>query len=287
MNEVDMISFARSSTCLIKPVNTKSPFIMDRPVRIGAVSYLNTKPLVYGLANQLPEAEIVFDLPSRLADALANRELDIALIPTVEYFQDPEYQIVSDACIACRGEVYSVSLLSRCHSADIKTLALDEGSRTSAALVQILLKKRLGIVPELSPFPIGSELSQLTTDAMLIIGDRAMHVDKSEFEETWDLGQAWVDWTGLPFVFAMWTARADLDFDLAPIEMALSSARDEGVKHLSEIAASHAEQLGISRQQCEVYLKEHLYFYLGEQERQGQELFRQYVDELSAVSQNG
>jgi len=261
--------------------------MMDRPVRIGAVSYLNTKPLVYGLAKRLPEAEIVFDLPSRLADDLAKKELDIALIPTVEYFQDPEYQIVSDACIACRGEVYSVSLLSRCQSADIKTLALDEGSRTSAALVQILLKKRLGIVPELSPFPIGSDLSLLSTDAMLIIGDRAMHVDKSDFEETWDLGQAWVDWTGLPFVFAMWTARADLDFDLAPIETALSSARDEGVKHLSEIAASHAEQLGISRQQCEVYLKEHLYFYLGEQERQGQELFRQYVDELSAVAQNG
>ena len=71
---------------------------MDRPVRIGAVSYLNTKPLVYGLAKRLPEAEIVFDLPSRLADDLAKNELDIALIPTVEYFQDPEYQIVSDAC---------------------------------------------------------------------------------------------------------------------------------------------------------------------------------------------
>ena len=121
---------------------------------------------------------------------------------------------------------------------------------------------------------------------MLIIGDRAMHVDKSDFQETWDLGQAWVEWTGLPFVFAMWTARADLDVELAPIEAALSATRDEGVRHLPEIAANMLE-LGISEQQAEVYLRDHLYFYLGEQERQGLELFRQYVDELSVVPQNG
>ena len=260
---------------------------MARPVRIGAVSYLNTKPLVYGLAQRLPNSEIVFDLPSRLADGLACGDLDVALIPTVEYFLDPDYKIVSDACIACRGEVYSVSLLSHCDSAEIKTLALDEGSRTSAALVQVLLKKRLGIIPELSPFPIGSDLSQLDTDAMLIIGDRAMHVDKSDLEETWDLGQAWVEWTGLPFVFAMWTARADLEIELDPIEAALSASRDEGVRHLPEIAAKHASELGVSKQQGEVYLRDHLYFYLGEQERQGLELFRQYVDELSVVPQNG
>ena len=162
-----------------------------------------------------------------------------------------------------------------------------EGSRTSAALVQVLLKKRLGIIPELSPFPIGSDLSELDTDAMLIIGDRAMHVDKSDFQETWDLGQAWVEWTGLPFVFAMWTARADLDIELAPIAAALSATRDEGVRHLPEIAAKYASELGISEQEGEVYLRDHLYFYLGEQERQGLDLFRQYVDELSAVSQNG
>ncbi|MAT10717.1 MAG: hypothetical protein CMM02_06885, partial [Rhodopirellula sp.] len=76
---------------------------MARPVRIGAVSYLNTKPLVYGLAQRLPNSEIVFDLPSRLADGLACGDLDVALIPTVEYFLDPDYKIVSDACIACRG----------------------------------------------------------------------------------------------------------------------------------------------------------------------------------------
>ncbi|MFP6649503.1 MAG: MqnA/MqnD/SBP family protein, partial [Pirellulaceae bacterium] len=102
-------------------------------LRIGAVSYLNTKPLVFGLEKMLPTAELVFDLPSRLADDLAAGQLDIALIPTVEYFQDPSYRVVSDACIACRGPVLSVSLLSRCPIEEIRTLALDEGSRTSVA----------------------------------------------------------------------------------------------------------------------------------------------------------
>ena len=85
----------------------------------------------------------------------------------------------------------------------------------------------------------------------------------------------------------MWTARADLDIELAPIAAALSATRDEGVRHLPEIAAKYASELGISEQEGEVYLRDHLYFYLGEQERQGLDLFRQYVDELSAVSQNG
>ena len=104
-------------------------------MRIGAVSYLNTKPLVYGLADLAPQHELVYDLPSRLADRLAAGALDVALIPSVEYFQRPDYEIVSDACIACRGPVRSVKLLSRVPLESIRTLALDEGSRTSAVLV--------------------------------------------------------------------------------------------------------------------------------------------------------
>src|SRR2546423_269936 len=104
-------------------------------IRIGAVSYLNTKPLVYRLAERLPQAEIVYNLPSRLADRLASGQLDVALIPSVEFFQNANYSIVSDACIGCRGPVWSVKLFSRVPAAEIRTLALDEGSRTSVALV--------------------------------------------------------------------------------------------------------------------------------------------------------
>ena len=100
-------------------------------MRIGAVSYLNTKPLIYRLAELAPQHELVLDLPSRLADDLAAGRLDVALIPSVEFFHNPSYTVVSDACIACRGPVRSVKLFSRVPLPEIRTLALDEGSRTS------------------------------------------------------------------------------------------------------------------------------------------------------------
>src|SRR3954470_23526408 len=110
-------------------------------MRIGAVSYLNTKPLVYRLTELAPQHELIFDLPSRLADDLAAGRLDVALIPSIEFFQRDDYQIIYDACIACRGPVRSVKLFSRVPIENIKTLALDEGSRTSIALARILLKE--------------------------------------------------------------------------------------------------------------------------------------------------
>src|SRR4029453_14916808 len=116
-------------------------------MRIGAVSYLNTKPLIYGLGQLAPQHELLLDLPSRLADDLAAGRLDVALIPSVEFFQNPDYTIISDARIACRGPVHSVKLFSRVPVRSIESLALDEGSRTSVALVQILLREQFGIVP--------------------------------------------------------------------------------------------------------------------------------------------
>jgi chorismate dehydratase len=243
-------------------------------LRIGAVSYLNTKPLVSGLQEQLPAAELVFDLPSRLADRLAAADLDVALIPTVEYFQDPSYEIVSDACIACRGPVLSVSLLSRCPIAEISSLALDEGSRTSVALVQVLLRERFGITPQLSSLPIGSDLAESTADAVLVIGDRAIDPAQQGFVANWDLGQEWCNWSGLPFVFAMWTARAGLGEQLDNVASALQASRDEGLLRLAEIARQEAGTLGLDAEQCHRYLRDNLYFYLGPQEREGLELFR-------------
>ena len=116
-------------------------------LKVGAVTYLNTKPLVYRLDEIAPQIDLSFDLPSRLADDLAAGRLDVALVPSIEFFQNPTYTIVSDACIACRGPVLSVKLFSRIAAHEIRTLALDEGSRTSVALVRILLKECLGVAP--------------------------------------------------------------------------------------------------------------------------------------------
>ena len=108
--------------------------MVEKPLRIGAVNYLNTKPLIYQLERLAPEARLVLDLPSRLADSLRAGQVDIALIPSIEWQPELGYTIVSDACIACRGPVLSVKLFSRVPIPEIRSLALDEGSRTSIAL---------------------------------------------------------------------------------------------------------------------------------------------------------
>jgi chorismate dehydratase len=195
----------------------------------------------------------------------------------VEYFQDPSYRVVSDACIACRGPVLSVSLLSRCPIEEIRTLALDEGSRTSVALVQILLREKHGLTPSLQPLSIGSSAEDTSADAVLVIGDRAIHAGRDGFVEAWDLGDEWCRWSGLPFVFAMWTARGGLEIDLRPVEEALQTARDTGVANLESIARQQAGTLGLNQQQCIGYLRDNLHFTLGDKEREGLELFRQYA----------
>src|SRR5216683_4105481 len=124
---------------------------MAEPIRIGAVSYLNTKPLIYDLEKLAPEAELVLEPPSRLADHLAEGRLEVALIPIIEYFRAGTYTIVPNIAIASRGPVLSVTLFSRVPWPKIHRVALDEGSRTSAALAQILCAKRHGIRPELVP----------------------------------------------------------------------------------------------------------------------------------------
>jgi chorismate dehydratase len=250
----------------------------DKQIRVGAVSYLNTKPLVYGLEQLAPQAKLLFDVPSQLAQQLAAGQLDVALIPSIEFFQDSSYTIVSDACIGCRGPVLSVKLFSRVAPSQIRTLALDDGSRTSAALIRILLQERFGLAPKLVPLPLGAMPGDVAADATLLIGDRAMKSPGGSYAEVWDLGDEWCRWAELPFVFAMWTARAGVD--LCGIESALSEARDAGLRHLNEIAEKEAAPLGLSRPECVAYLRDNLHFSLGNAELRGLELFYRMAQNL-------
>jgi chorismate dehydratase len=251
----------------------------SRPkVRIGAVNYLNTKPLIYGLERYAPQAELVLDFPSRLADRLARGGLDVALIPSIEYFHDPNYTIVSNACIACRGPVLSVKLFSRGPISSIRTLALDEGSRTSVALTRILLNERHNVRPQLLALPIDASLDDTDADAVLLIGDRAMHSPGGRFEVVWDLGDEWCRWAEVPFVFAMWVARTGVE--LEGLDTALCEARDAGLAHLNDIAQREAASLGLTRPQCVSYLRDNLHFYLGPREQRGLELFYQKAAQL-------
>ena len=271
-------------------------------MRIGAVSYLNTKPLVYGLADLAPRHELVYDLPSRLADRLAAGDLDVALIPSVEYFQHPDYQIISDACIGCRGPVRSVKLLCRVPAGEIRTLALDEGSRTSVALARILLKERHGLSPRLVPFPIDARAEEIDADALLMIGDRAMHPPAGEYVETWDLGDVWCRWAELPFVFAMWVAgkrsevrgqrsetesgrvheRSEMHLELlTDLAATLGTARDQGVANVERIAREEHGRYGLTYDDCLTYLRDHLHFTLGPREMAGLRLFETHAKHLA------
>lgn len=242
-------------------------------VRIGAVTYLNSRPLVACLGRLAPSAEIVVDLPSRLADGLGRGSLDVALVPSIEYFRNPGCTIVSDACVACDGKVRSVKLYSRVPLRRIRTLALDEGSRTSAALTRIMLKERYGLEPELHSLPIGASSGETATDAVMLIGDRAIKAPEEDFDVVWDLGQEWSRWTGLPFVFAMWIARPRVD--LPGIDELLAAARDEGLARLEEIARQAAPEVGISEADCLSYLRDNLRFELGRREVLGLETYYQ------------
>ena len=254
---------------------------LNKPPKIGAVSYLNTRPLVEGMGREIARGELVFDLPSRLAASLADGELDVALIPSIEAAANSSYRIVSDACIGCASEVWSVKLLSRVPAAQIRTLAMDAGSRTSRALCRVILAHRDGVVPEISELPIASDWRTASTDAVLIIGDRAMNANCDTFPHQWDLGEAWHAWTGLPFVFALWVARGDDRLD--ELGAKLSAARDRGVANVANIAKETHKQYGLTYDQCHRYLDYHLNFFLGDEQKQSLELFYKYARGLKLL----
>src|SRR5665213_747179 len=240
---------------------------MDNPIRIGAVNYLNTKPLICDLDVLAPDAVLVLDVPSRLADLLAAGDLDVALIPAIEYFRAGCYSVVPGVAIATRGPVLSVTLFSRTPWDQIRRVALDAGSRTSAALTQILLRKRYGVYPENMPLPLDRGAEDVDADAVLLIGDRAMRACLPGFAHAYDLGQEWYDWTGLPFVYAVWAVRVGVD--LAGVDAALIEAKRRGVARAGLIAQQEAPRLGLDAGFCRRYLANILHFDLGPREQAG------------------
>jgi chorismate dehydratase len=240
---------------------------MDRPVRVGAVNYLNTKPLICDLEELAPQAELVLDVPSRLADRLAEGQLDVALIPVIEYFRAGGYTVVPDVAIASRGPVLSVTLFSRVPWTAIGRVALDAGSRTSATLTRILLARRYGVRPEVVPLPLEGRAEDMDADAVLLIGDRAMQSCLPGFAHAFDLGQEWFDWTGLPFVYAVWAVRPGVD--LHGVDEALIEAKRRGLGRCGVIAQREAPRLGLDPGFARRYLANILHFDLGPREQAG------------------
>ena len=242
-----------------------------------------------GLSELADDYELIFDLPSRLADRLHSGDLDVALVPSIEAVNH-QYKIVSDACIACRGEVWSVKLMCRSDKMRIETLALDEGSRTSSVLAQIILAQNFDVHPQLQPLEIEADWRDCSADAVLIIGDRAMKACDSRFPIEFDLGKLWYDWTGLSFVFAVWAARESArcsPTELDQISKILSTARDQGIANVERIAREQSLHYDLTYEESLTYLNEHLHFTLGEREKMGLEMYFRYASRMWLLPKPG
>lgn len=247
-------------------------------IRVGAVSYLNTRPLIEGLADFSSDIHLSLDLPSRLADQLRAGKLDVGLIPVIEYFRSGEYTMLPNIAIASRGPVLSVTLFSRVPLPEVRTLSLDIGSRTSAALTQVLLRNRYGVRPEVSSLSLEQDAESLTTDAVLLIGDRAMKACLPGYPFAFDLGQEWFDWTGLPFVFAVWAVRKGVE--LGDTLDAFYRAKQHGLSRVGVIAQREAPGLGLDAGFCRRYLNHIIQFDLGPREEAGLRRYYELACEL-------
>jgi chorismate dehydratase len=271
-------------------------------VRLGAVGYLNARPLVYGLERS-PRFRLRFDVPSTCAALLHDGSIDVGLIPSIEYLRGGPYSIVPDLAIASRGPVASVMLYTRLPTSDVRSIAMDVSSRTSVALVQVLCARLFNISPKIESS--GPDLPAMLgrCDAALVIGDNALFQSAVPSRESpatsheppvtgheppveaIDLGEAWTGLTGLPFVYAFWAGRADalVSGDV----MALQQARDAGVAASDEVARQYLREAPALHAIGVRYLRDNIKYHLGGEERAGLELFYRYASEIGVAPAPG
>ena len=209
-----------------------------RPARLGAVSYLNVRPLVYGLERRPDLVDVRFDVPSTCARLLAEGAIDLGMVPSITYLDRPADRIVPGVCIGSDGPVASVALYTKGPVGDVRTIALDTSSRTSVALVRILCARRFEISPVFVTHAPDLSSMLALADAALLIGDTALFLDHREYgAEKIDLGAEWTAMTGLPFVWAFWSGPAD---GIPPaVVTLLGEAARRGMAHAGEIAADY------------------------------------------------
>jgi len=262
--------------------------------RLAAVSFLNAIPLIDWF-EQTGDVRVALSraLPSRLTDMLAAGEADVALLPVVEIFRGAGGGMLPGTGIACRGDVDTVKMFHRGDPGQLASVAVDRGSRTSVALLRILLKEQFGIHPEFTEIEPRPDWRPAADQGALIIGDRCFEYEKDLRENGdtdvagYDLGGAWNKLTGLPFVFAAWTVAPGFpekagDKGLRELTELLTRARDHGLAHLDEIAAREAAagRLGhrgeATREALDYYFRHSLRFVLGEEEMAGLYRFHEY-----------
>jgi chorismate dehydratase len=260
-----------------------------RPLRISAISYLNTAPLMWDFEHG--EAgrnfEISYTLPSACARALEAGTADVGIIPAAAYTQIPSLLILPDVAIASRRPVRSILLVSRVPVDQIRTVALDTSSMTSVALTKVLFEKWLGGGRTFTPMAPDVEKMLAEQDAGLLIGDPALQVDRSRYF-TLDLAEEWIRYTGKPFVFAFWAVRQDALREAPPsqdLAQIFQQSRDHGLEPASlvGIAREWAPRLGISQADVHIYLTENIYYRFDAPCLEGLQLFYRYAAEIGAL----
>jgi chorismate dehydratase len=268
-----------------EPVDSSPPALTPKiptpKIRLGAVSYLNTRSLTVGLDGADSPFELHHDLPARCAADLQAGSIDVGLIPVIEYArQDPHYWIVPGISIASRGEVLTVRLFYRGELAEIKRVAVDTSSRTSVALLTVLLREQFGLNPEQVAAAPDLDAMLHHADAALLIGDPVLPLvaqdavaENAAPRQSLDLGQQWTMMTGKPFVFAFWAGRQGA---MGPGHVArLQQARLAGSACLPQIAATFQRERAGDAALYERYLRDHIRHDLGADELDGlQEFYR-------------
>ncbi len=250
-------------------------------LKIGVVPYMNAKPFTYGFQEKADKIDIVYGVPSELPKMLENDELDVISMPSAGYFRSTGYEIIPGSSIASNGLVESVKLFIKAPSIEkIRTVALDKDSLTSCVLTKIILRKKYSLKPEYIVLDDKRKIYNEFADAFLIIGDDAMKVREEGFIVL-DLGQEWNELTGLPFVYAVWVAKAGSK--LQGLSKLLTDSKELGLKFVEEIADVEAGRLEMEKERCLRYLKESIKYDLGEQEINGLKSFYDYALEMGEV----
>jgi chorismate dehydratase len=254
-------------------------------LRVCAVNFLNTTPLVWGMLHgpQKGLFDLDFRLPSECADQMAGGAADIGIVPCFELSRQ-DLDIIPGAGIACHGPVRSILLVSRRPAAEIRTLAVDSSSRTSVQLARVILERRYGAEYTAIPHPPDLDAMLRVADAALIIGDPALQLDPARLPyEVHDLGGEWVEMTGMPMVFAVWAARKGV-MTPAVVEAFRGSCR-YGLERMDQIVESESPRLGLAPELVRDYLTRHIVHELGPREYEGMDLFLRYACEKDRAGQ--
>jgi len=256
-------------------------------MRISAISYLNTAPLMWdferGVAGQ--GFDISYTVPSQCAVELQQRSADIGIIPSAAFATVPGLAILPGVAIAATRAVRSILLVGKKPIEQINTIALDSSSLTSVALVRILFEKYWNIAPQFYSRPPELEAMLAEHDAALLIGDPALKVDRTKYA-TWDLAEEWIRFTGKPFVFAFWAA-TQVAVEGAPMDLAaiFQQSRDHGLgpRNLAVIAETWSRKLGITTTEVLEYLTRNIHYYLDEACIEGRQLFYRYAHDCNPI----